>query len=102
MIKVIVLLKRRAGTEPSLFRHWILEEHVNFAQLMPGLISYRVNVVKPTNTDAAYDAVTELVFESESALHSSFNSDAGRDAVADAARYCDGRVRLVCEEKVHF
>ncbi|MGX7874590.1 EthD family reductase [Mesorhizobium sp. ORM6] len=102
MIKVIVLLKRSAMIDPSVFENWILEEHARFARLMPGLLSYRVNVIRPTEGSAIYDAVTELRFNSESAMHRSFNSDAGRDAVADASHYCESRVRLICEEKVQF
>ncbi|MFI7613446.1 EthD family reductase [Nonomuraea terrae] len=96
MLKVISLLKRAEGLSHEEFAKWVLEDHVEFAQKLPGLRKYTVSV---TNGDGgAYDSVNELYFDDEDARAAAFGSEHGKAAAADAAAHTSQRVHLLTTE----
>lgn len=98
MIKVIVLLKRGAMIEPSVFVTGSLKNKQNCAvDARAAHLSREFRQADRRRRDC--DAVIELRFDNEDAMRCSFNSNAGGHAVADASHYCHSRCRLICEER---
>jgi hypothetical protein len=61
---------------------------------------YRMNVPVQEVTDAPYDAISEMWFDSADARDAGLGSDPGKAAGADAAAHCEHRFRFVAEERV--
>jgi uncharacterized protein (TIGR02118 family) len=102
MIKVMSLMKRKEDMAFEQFKAWLLDEHVAFARDLPGIRKYTANALVAENSDAPYDGITELFFDSEAAMAEAFGTDAGKAAGGDAAAHCSNRFRMVCEEKLQF
>ncbi len=98
MIKVLSMMKRKEGMSLDEFRHWLTEEHVNFARAMTGLDRFVVNIPETDSSDNPYDAVNELYFKDEAAMQAAFASDAGEASGADALAHISSRARLVTVE----
>ena len=102
MIKVMSLMKRKDGMSFDAFKSWLMDEHVNFARNLPGLKKYTANALVKETSDAPYDGITELYFDSEQAMADAFATDEGKAAGGDAASHCSNRFRMICEEKKQF
>jgi uncharacterized protein (TIGR02118 family) len=100
MSKVLVLMKRKNGMSYADFRKWALNDHPEFAKAIPGMRGYRMNVPVQEVTDAPYDAISEMWFDSADARDAGLGSDPGKAAGADAAAHCEHRFRFVAEERV--
>jgi len=100
MLKVLSLMKRKEGMSHADFRNWALNEHPPFAEKLPGLRGYRMNVPVADNPDSPYDAISEMWFDSAEARASAMASDAGKAAGGDAAAHCQSRFHFLAEEKV--
>lgn len=96
MIKVISLLKRADNLSKQDFAAWVIEDHVKFARMLPGLRKYSVSVAE--GDDAAFDSVNELYFDDEAARARAFGSELGQAAAADAASHTRERVHLITVE----
>jgi uncharacterized protein (TIGR02118 family) len=99
MLKVLSLMKRKEGMSYAEFRNWALNEHPPFAQKLPGLKGYRMNVPKDENPDSPYDAISEMWFESADTRAAAMATDAGKAAGGDAASHCASRFHFIAEEK---
>ena len=100
MLKVLSLMKRKEGMSYADFRSWALNEHPPFAEKLPGLRGYRMNVPVAENPDSPYDAISEMWFDSAEARAAAMASDAGKAAGGDAAAHCASRFHFLAEEKV--
>lgn len=102
MLKVMSLLKRKEGMSFEDFRTWVLEDHKKFAENIPGIRKYTVNILAEQNDDLPADAINELYFDDEAARVAGFGSDAGKAAGGDAAAHCSSRTHLLMSEKPQF
>jgi uncharacterized protein (TIGR02118 family) len=100
MLKVLSLMKRKEGMSYAEFRNWALNEHPPFAEKLPGLRGYRMNVPVAENPESPYDAISEMWFDSADARAAAMASDAGKAAGGDAASHCASRFHFLAEEKV--
>lgn len=100
MLKVMSLLKRAEGLSPDDFAKWVTEDHLAYAQKIPGLRKYTVNV--SSGDDPAFDAVNELYFDDEDARVAGFASEQGKAAAADAGAHTSSRVHLLTTEYPQF
>lgn len=74
MVKLMFLMKRKEDMSLEEFKRWLTNEHVAFAHNLPGVKKYVVNPLIKEDPDAFYDAITELYFESETAIADAFSS----------------------------
>lgn len=100
MLKVMSLMKRNEDLSYEEFRNWALNEHPPFAEKLPGLRGYRMNVPVTENPDSPYDAISEMWFDDEAARVAAFATDAGKAAGGDAAAHASNRFHFIAEEKV--
>jgi uncharacterized protein (TIGR02118 family) len=98
MIKVLSMMKRKEGMTLDEFRRWLTEEHVKFAQNMPGLDKFVVNIPQTDSPDNPFDSVNELYFKDEAAMQAAFGSEAGKASGADALAHISHRSRLTTVE----
>jgi uncharacterized protein (TIGR02118 family) len=98
MIKVLSMMKRKEGTSLDEFRHWLTQEHVQFARKIPGLLKFVVNIPETDSPDNAFDAVNELYFDDEAAMQRAFASEEGKASGADALEHISARSRLITIE----
>ena len=96
MLKVISLLKRADGLSKEEFTKWVVEDHIAFAEKLPGLRRYSVSVT--AGDDEAFDSVNELYFDDEAARAAAFGSEFGKAAAADAGDHTSQRVHLLTTE----
>ena len=96
MLKLISLLKRADGMPKDEFTKWVLEDHLQYAEKLPGLRRYTVSVT--AGEDDAFDAVNEMFFDDEAARAAAFGSDFGKAAAADAGAHTSQRIHLVTTE----
>jgi uncharacterized protein (TIGR02118 family) len=102
MIALVQTLVRTDEYSHEEFVEWWQGEHAALASNLPGLKRYGTAV--PTNPNSVeYDGVLELGFESEAALDNAFDSEVGREVMADAADYVDfeSSERMVVDRTVH-
>jgi uncharacterized protein (TIGR02118 family) len=105
MIKIMLLLHRRADLSVEEFRaHWHGQHRALLGQL-PGLRRLVLNDVLPGPDGAAgpCDGISEDWFESAEAMQAAFASPAGQAVAADTLNFLDpARVQLfmVAEEAV--
>lgn len=102
MIKLMFLMKRKKEMSLEEFKKWLVNEHADFARALPGVKKYIVNPLVEENSGAPYDAVTELYFESETAMTDAFTTEVGQAAGDDVNAHCSDTSRMVCEEKLLF
>ncbi len=105
MVKVIALLKRKAGISREEFARRWREEHIRLSSQMPGLRGYRINIAtdyQPAGMGAEplYDGTAELWWDSFEAMDAAFASEIGRVAGADADEFCTVRIHIYAEEHV--
>ena len=107
MIKLIILLKKKAGfTDEEFIRYW-KEKHGPMAlKLLPGVRRYVQNhLVKLPGVEYEADGVAELWFDNLEAYQNFLKwreSDEARELTEDEERYLDKSkvVRFIAEEHV--
>ncbi len=99
MVKLVGLIRKRAGLSTAEFRkHW-LDVHAPLARQFPGLRRYTVNFIdRETEPGAAYDGFSELWFDSQEALEAAFASPIGTAIAADIPKFMDELVRVTVDE----
>ena len=88
MMKMVDLLVRKDGTTHEEFEEYWLEEHSSLAKELPGLKKYVTSVSKDPEK-AGYDGVLELYFDSTADMKAAFDSEKGKEVMADAAEFID-------------
>lgn len=103
MVKVIVLLPRRADMSPEAFGQHLRETHLPLVTRLPGLRRLVVNWVlpDPNGPPPAYDAVAEDWFDDPAAMGAALASPEGQAVAADVPNYLDPSrfALLVVEEE---
>ncbi len=97
VIKVIVLLPRRADKSPEAFAQYAKETHLPLVRALPGLRRLVVSRVlpDPDGPPPVYDAVAEDWFDDAAALTAALASPEGQAVFADAPNFLE-------MEKVQF
>ena len=102
MVKVIVLLPRRADMSPEAFKQHLRETHLPLVTKLPGLRRSVLNWVlpDPNQPPPAYDAVAEDWFEDAAAMGAALASLEGQVVAADMPNFLDpSRVALLVVEE---
>jgi len=102
MIKVLSMMKRKEGVSFEEFSMWALNVHPKLAKNLPLMKRYTVNLRDESDEAAIYDAVNELIFETEVDFKAAFASQEGAAAGADAAKNCGSRTRVLFNEHIIF
>jgi uncharacterized protein (TIGR02118 family) len=91
MVKVIVLLPRRAGMSPEAFKQHMRETHLPLVTKLPGLRRLILNWVLPDPNEPppAYDAVAEDWFDDAAAMGAALASPEGQAVAADVPNFLD-------------
>lgn len=98
MIKLVTLLKRRAGMTRAEFERRWLEVHAPIAAEFPGLRGYVLSFsILDGEPDA--DGVAQLWFDDRRSAQSSYASDIGRNGSDDARQYLARRDHLLVSER---
>jgi uncharacterized protein (TIGR02118 family) len=101
MVKMLILLDRKADMSFEEFREYYVEEHAPLVEEMDEVDRYVVDF--PTDPEkSAHDAVAELYFEDVAALGTGFESEAGGAVQADADNFAAEQTTLIVEESVQF
>jgi uncharacterized protein (TIGR02118 family) len=91
VVKVIVLLPRRADMTREAFGQHLRETHLPLVTRLPGLRRLVVNWVlpDPNGSPPAYDAVSEDWFDDPAAMGAALASPEGQAVAADVPNYLD-------------
>ena len=81
--KVTAFCHKKEGMSQQEFIDYVKEVHVPLALKMPGVKGYVQNFVSPEAENPPYDCYTELWFDSPEAMQNSYDSEAGKAALAD-------------------
>ena len=103
MVKLIALLKRKAGTSREEFAQRWMKEHIKLSTKMPGLRGYRINIAidyqpEGDGVEPIYDGTAELWWDTVEAMEAAFASDEGVVAGVDADQFADVRIHIYTEE----
>ncbi|KZN23865.1 ethyl tert-butyl ether degradation protein EthD [Haladaptatus sp. R4] len=88
MIKMVDLLVRKDGMSHEEFEEYWLDEHSELAKELPNVKKYVTSVSKDPEK-AGYDGVLELYFDSTADMKAAFDSEKGKEVMADAAEFID-------------
>lgn len=103
MIKMLILIPRRADMSYTEFREYYEDTHGPLSSDLPNLRKYVIDF--PTDPERTpYDAVAELYFDSMADLRAAFDSDVGEKVQADAANFIDSEDRrtMIVEESIQL
>ena len=101
MIKLLVLLQKRAELSWEEFHRYWGEEHVPIVRGIPGLRGYVQN--HATDPRTATFAVSEFYFDDLAALQRAFESREGQATLEDATRFSDPeQLQMVVVEEVRI
>ena len=91
MVKVILLLPRRADMSPEAFKQHMRETHLPLVTKLPGLRRLVLNWVLPDPNEPppAYDAVSEDWFDDAAAMGAALASPEGQAVAADTPNFLD-------------
>jgi uncharacterized protein (TIGR02118 family) len=98
--KAIILLRRKDGLSREEFIRWWFDQHRPLALQLPGLRGMTINV--SDNPDAAYDGVSELWFDTETAFKLAYETQIGQAVAADSLSMVSLRDRLLVTEHSYF
>ncbi|MFN8516898.1 MAG: EthD family reductase [Chloroflexia bacterium] len=89
MIKLVLLVSKRADLSAEEFRRYWREQHAPLLMQLPGLRRLVFNYALPgmDGTAPEYDGVSEDWFESAEAMQAAFGSPAGQAVFADAPNF---------------
>jgi uncharacterized protein (TIGR02118 family) len=102
MVKVILLLPRRADMSPEAFKQHLRETHLPLVTMLPRLRRLVVNWVlpDPNQPPPAYDAVSEDWFDDPAAMGAALATPEGQAVAADMPNFLDpSRVALLVVEE---
>ena len=103
MVKVIVLLPRRADMSREAFQQYLRETHLPLVTKLPGLRRSVLNWVlpDPNGPPPAYDAVAEDWFDDPAAMGAALAAPEGQAVAADMPNFLDPSrsALLVVEEE---
>ena len=103
MLKMVVLVKRRADLSQAEFRDYWMGQHIRFSSRIPGMRGYRINVAtadQPADDVAPWDGTAEIWFDDRASLEAGLASAEGVVAGEDVARFADRLEFLWTEEHV--
>jgi uncharacterized protein (TIGR02118 family) len=102
MIKLVALVRKRAGMDRDAFRDYWIGTHAPLAAAIPGMRGYRINVAGDPGDQppAPYDGSAEIWFDDRAAMEAGLGSEQGRIAGDDTARFAESVEFLVAEEHV--
>lgn len=102
MIKLVALVKRKAGLSQDRFRAYWVDRHAPLARQIPGMRGYRINVALDAGglPSAPYDGSAEIWFDDRAAMDTGLGSPQGDIAGADTENFADSVTFLVTEEHV--
>ena len=91
VVKVIVLLPRRADMSPEAFQQHMRETHLPLVTKLPGLRRLMLNWVLPDPNEPppAYDAVSEDWFDDAAAMGAALASPEAQAVAADMPNFLD-------------
>ena len=91
MVKVIILLPRRADLSPEAFKQHMRETHLPLVTKLPGLRRLVLNWVlpDPNQPPPAYDAVSEDWFDDPAAMGAALASPEAQAVAADMPNFLD-------------
>jgi uncharacterized protein (TIGR02118 family) len=91
MVKVILLLPRRADMSREAFQQYLRETHLPLVTKLPGLRRSVLNWVLPDPNEPppAYDAVAEDWFDDPAAMGAALASPEGQAVAADMPNFLD-------------
>jgi uncharacterized protein (TIGR02118 family) len=98
MVKVMILLTRRADLTHDEFVHWWLGEHLALAGELPHVQQATLNVVEHDPDGSGIDGVGELWFDSIAEMEAAYASEVGRAVIADSVAHTSRRQRLIVDE----
>jgi uncharacterized protein (TIGR02118 family) len=102
MIKLVALVRKKAGMSDEAFRDYWLTTHAPLAAAIPGMRGYRINIAGDPGAQAPapYDGSAEIWFADRAAMEAGLGSAQGAVAGDDTAHFTDGIEFLVTEEHV--
>lgn len=102
MIKLVALVRRKAGMSPQAFRDYWLGTHAPLAAAIPGMRGYRINIAGDPGgqPEAPYDGSAEIWFDDRAAMAAGLGSPQGKVAGDDVAAFAESLEFLVTEEHV--
>ncbi|WP_435318362.1 EthD family reductase [Haloarchaeobius sp. TZWSO28] len=103
MIKLVNLLVRADDLTHEEFAEYWYEEHVPLAKDLPHAKKY-VTSVPNSPEHSEYDGIVELYFEDMGDLKAAFDSDVGKEVMADLEKFAkpDEGPTMYVEETVQF
>jgi uncharacterized protein (TIGR02118 family) len=101
-VKLIALVRRKAGMAPEAFARYWREVHAPLAAAIPGMRGYRINVAGDPGAlaPAPFDGSAEIWFDDRRAMAAGLSSPQGLVAGDDVAMFADSVAFLVAEETV--
>lgn len=100
MFKVISLLKRSEGMSRDEFYAWAKNQHPHFAKALANIRGYRMNLARPEEPEAAFDAVSEMWFDDAAAFDAAFATPHGQKTRQDVMAHASQRIHIRAEELV--
>jgi uncharacterized protein (TIGR02118 family) len=103
MVKLIALLKRKAGMSREEFKRRWLIDHTKLSSQLPDCREYRINLALDHQPDGdgiepLYDGTAELWWDSVAAMERCFSTEIAGIAGRDADAFCDIRIHIFTEE----
>lgn len=103
MVKLIALLKRKAGMTREQFKTRWLIDHTKLSSRLPECREYRINIAlhhQPAGdgVEPLYDGTAELWWDSVESMERCFTTEIAGIAGRDADAFCDIRVHIFTEE----
>lgn len=101
MIKLIALVKKKAGMPVDAFRDYWINTHAPLARRIPGMRGYRINVANDPGDmpQAPYHGSAEIWFDDRPAMVAGLGSPENDVAGGDTANFADEVTFLVCEDE---
>jgi uncharacterized protein (TIGR02118 family) len=105
VIKLIALLKRKAGISREEFNRRWLNDHTRLSTKIPGVLGYRINLATArqpggVGVEPPYDGTAEMWWESIDDMEAAFNTAIGVAAGNDADEFCEVRLHIYTDEHI--
>jgi len=103
MVKLIALLKRKAGMSREEFKRRWLIDHTKLSSQLPDCREYRINIALDHQPDGdgvepLYDGTAELWWDNVASMERCFSTEIAGIAGRDADAFCDIRIHIFTEE----
>ena len=105
MVKVVCLVKAKPGQTAEEFKRRWLDDHSKFAASWKNIKSYKISLpladVHAKQGDGPmFDGIGELYWDSYEDMVEDFNSERGKEGVADAGQFMDLALNIYTEEHI--